>query len=405
MIWIVSWRNVWRNKLRSSLVILAITLGILAGVFTVSFYKGMAVQRVKTVINTETSHIQIHNKSYMLNNDPIYYINNINEIIRTIKKIPEVKAVSKRLVSFSMCATAENVTGVKVTGIEPDNEIKLSDINTKIIKGSYFNGVPRNPIIIGNKLAHELKVKVGSKIVITFQDINGDIISEAFRIAGIFKTNNTIFDKTNVFVRFSDLKRIINFPDNTSHEIAVKLNDIDNTNVVKRKLTSKFNKLDISTWDELKPELAYMSDITNFYMYIFVVIILLALCFGIINTMLMAVLERVKEIGMLMAIGMNKIKIFFMIMLETIFLTVTGGILGLITGYFISKYFETTPINLSMYSKALSNFGYDSLVYTEINIKMIIIITIMIIITGIIAAIYPAIKALSNKPVEALKTE
>ncbi len=405
MIWIISWRNVWRNKLRSSLVILAVTIGIIAGVFTVSFYKGMTSQRVKSVINTETSHIQIHNKSYMLNNDPVYYINNTDNIIKTIKKLPEVKAVSKRLVSFSMCASAEKVAGVKVTGIEPDNEKKTSDINTKIIDGSYFTGIKRNPIIIGKKLAKELKVKVRSKIIITFQDINGNIISEAFRIAGIFETNNTIFDKTNAFVGFSDLKRIIDFSDNSSHEIAIVFNNIDNTNEVKQKLADKFNTLDISTWNELKPELAYMSDISDFYMYIFVVIILLALCFGIVNTMLMAVLERVKEFGMLMAIGMNKIKVFFMIMLETIFLSMIGGILGIVTGFLISKYFETNPINLSMYSKALSSFGYDSLIYTQINIKMIIIITIMIILTGIIAAIYPAIKALSNKPVEALKTE
>jgi ABC-type antimicrobial peptide transport system permease subunit len=151
--------------------------------------------------------------------------------------------------------------------------------------------------------------------------------------------------------------------------------------------------------------MSLLTDSMDQYMYIFILIILLGLCFGIINTMLMAVLERTKEIGMLMAIGMNKRRIFSMIILESVMLTVTGGIFGIGLGTLITKFFETTPINLSMFSQGLESFGYAAVVYTSLKPKMIVIISILVIITGILSAIYPARKALKLNPAEATRTD
>ena len=137
----------------------------------------------------------------------------------------------------------------------------------------------------------------------------------------------------------------------------------------------------------------------------FILIILLGLCFGIINTMLMAVLERTKEIGMLMAIGMNKRRIFSMIILESVMLTVTGGIFGIGLGALITKFFETTPINLSMFSEGLESYGYAAVVYTSLKPEMLVIISILVVITGLLSAIYPARKALKLNPAEATRTD
>jgi ABC-type antimicrobial peptide transport system permease subunit len=140
-------------------------------------------------------------------------------------------------------------------------------------------------------------------------------------------------------------------------------------------------------------------------MYIFIMIILLALCFGIINTMLMAVLERVKEIGMLMAVGMNRRKVFMMIILESIMLTFSGGLLGIILGTAVTKYFETTPIDVSMFSEGLEKFGFGSQIYTSLQPDTLVTIGFLVIITGILSAIYPARKALKLNPAEATRSE
>ena len=140
-------------------------------------------------------------------------------------------------------------------------------------------------------------------------------------------------------------------------------------------------------------------------MYIFILIILMGLCFGIINTMLMAVLERVKEIGMLMAVGMNKRRIFLMIILESVMLTLTGGIFGIFIGSGITKFFETTPIDVSMFSEGLGKYGFATQIYTSLRTDTLVTITILVIITGLISAVYPARKALKLNPAEATRTD
>jgi len=127
--------------------------------------------------------------------------------------------------------------------------------------------------------------------------------------------------------------------------------------------------------------------------------------FGIINTMLMVVLERIKEIGMLMAIGMNRMRVFMMIVLESIFLSLTGGVIGVLLGAGISKYFETHRIDLSMWGEVYKDLGYDPYVYTSLQFPLLVNVTILVIITGIIASLYPAYKALQNDPADALRIE
>lgn len=142
----------------------------------------------------------------------------------------------------------------------------------------------------------------------------------------------------------------------------------------------------------------------NQYMYIFLIVILIALCFGIINTMMMVIMERVHELGMLMAIGMNRLRVFTMIMLETVFLSLTGGITGIIIGYAVTKYFETAGINLFFWKEAFAEIGFSALVYPVIDSKTMIVTAILVIMAGIISALYPAYKALKLNPSEAIRT-
>ncbi len=175
--------------------------------------------------------------------------------------------------------------------------------------------------------------------------------------------------------------------------------------VVDDQLKSQLPDLQVENWKEISPEMSYMTEVMGLYNYIFIVIILFALLFGIINTMLMVVLERRKELGMLLAIGMSKGRVFSMIMLETVLLSLTGGILGILMGWAVSGYFGKNPINLSRWGEGYAQLGYDTIVYTTIEPSQFIVVTIMVIFTGIIAALYPAYKALRYDPAEALRIE
>jgi putative ABC transport system permease protein len=407
MIWLISWRNVWRNKLRSSVVIIAVSLGVFAGVFSMAFYKGMAIQRIKSAIKTEVSHIQLHTAAYEKADEIDKTLDSADTRLSFILTQTGVEAASKRLIVNAIINSAEKGGGIRLFGVDRENEAKVTDIKNRLVEGNYLEDLKRGkPIVIGKKLAIKLGVKVGSKLVIGMLDSKGQPVYQQFRVGGIFKTVNNVYDETLAFIAYEDLRQIAGLPEGSAHELAVYMSGTENSTLLANLLKSNFPNLDVKEWNEILPELGYLSESMDFFMYIFIIIILLALGFGIVNTMLMVVLERIHELGMLMAVGMNKIKVFKMIMLETIFLSLTGGIFGIILGSVIASVYKTRGIDLSgLYGDGFGAIGYDSVIYTVVQVDMIIGITILVILTGIIASVFPAVKALGLNPAEAIRTD
>lgn len=405
MLFSISWRNIWRNKVRSLVIIFSIALGIFAGVTATAFMKGMVEQRIQKVIKTELSYIQIHKEGFRQNSDFKSFIPDAGNLVTEIRKLPHVTDVSKRIVVQSMIASAETATGVLIAGIDPEQEPNVTNINERIIEGEYFEGIKKNPVIIGKKLAEKLDVKVRNKLVITLQDTANNVISGLFRVAGIFSTNDNMYDESHVFVRYNDLQKLAELPNGVAHEIAINIDDNENLSTVEDAVTKLAVGYEVLDWKSLRPEMNYLTEAMDLYMYIFIIIILLALLFGIINTMLMVVMERTKEIGMLMAIGMNKTRIFTMIVLESTLLSLTGGVVGIIIGSLFSKWKSIEPFDLSMWAQGYEQLGYDAYVYLSLEPMMLVNITVLVIITGVIAALYPAYKALKNDPADALRME
>ncbi len=406
MLWKISWRNVWRNKLRSMVVILAVALGLYGGVFMMGLMNGMVLQQISNSINNEISDIQIHNPKFLYNEVDISAIYNADEKIKEIKKLPGVTAVCKRTKSTAMANTAITGTGIKINGIIPQDEKKVTDIYKHIIDGSYFEKKIRNsPAVISKKLSDKLKAGMGNKFVVTIQSLNGEMTYGLFRVVGIYKTSNSVFDEMNVFVKSSDLNSLIGFdPANTS-EIAIRTENSDMAFQVADKLKAEFPTLSVQDWKEIKPSLVMMKTMMTQFGYWLLIIILFALIFGIINAMLMVILERTKEIGMLMAIGMNRVRVFNMIMLETIFLSVTGGVIGVVLSVVTISLTGKYGINFASMAQGLESMGYSSYVYPVVNPGFYVELTILVIITAIIASIWPARKALKLNPAEAIRQE
>jgi len=401
----ISWKNVWRNRTRSLIIMIAILLGIFGGLFLMAFMQGMTDQRLTAALKTEVSHIQIHTSVYLENNDFNKYMTDIAPIKERLQNDERIQGFSSRIVINSLASTAETGAGVRITGVDPENEIIVTDVNTKIIDGAYFEGIKRKPIVIGEKLAKKLKARVRSKIVLQMQDTLGHTFPSAFRVAGIYKTTNTAFDEMNVFVRNTDLIELTGFTENQAHEIAIYMHDRDNIDLLDAELEKIYPALAIETWEEGNAILAYMSEAMDQYMIIFILIILFALFFGIANTMLMAILERRKELGMLMAIGMKRFRVFRMIMYETIFLSLVGALLGIIIAFLTIAYFAKKGLDLSIWSEGLESIGYDPIVYLNLDTAYITQIVVMVVVTGILASILPAIKALKLNPADALRID
>ena len=401
MIWIVAWRNVWRNPGRSLVVIASIIIGIWALVFLVAFSNGFLNGYLDNAIKYEFSNLQIHHPDFKKDYDIKYTIENGDAMVEEIGKMEEIKAVSGRSLSNGMISSTRKATGIQIIGIDPGQESAINQLDELVAEGTYFEKIKRNPVLIGEKLAEELKVSVRSKVVLTFHDADGNITAGSFRVEGIIKSTAIKLNQGSAFVRRSDLNKLLEIPD-AMHQISIVSVDSENDNLLKTKLTELYPNFQTETWRELAPGLNFMLQWFKSSLRILIAIIMIALAFGIVNTMLMAVLERFKELGMLMAIGMNKSRIFIMIVLETFFLALVGGPLGMLAGYLHVSYLSSSGMDLSDYSKGLESMGYQSVIYPNVETFIYWEMTLAVLITAFVGAMYPAYKAMNMNPIEAL---
>lgn len=244
-----------------------------------------------------------------------------------------------------------------------------------------------------------------ARLTLTFLDSQNNQTGGRFRIVGLYDVSNSIYEGFQIFVREDELHKLTGIPGNVSHQVIVRVKDVDNTMEIAGKIKSLCPDLEVMTWQKIQPDLAMMSELTAIMYAFFMSIILAALAFGIVNTMLMVVLERTKELGMLTAIGMNKKKVFRMIMTESVLLSLTGGVVGMILSKILILVTARTGINLSSMQEGFEQMGFSPHIYPEIATKYFILVAIMIIITGILASVYPALKALRLDPADALRTE
>ena len=396
----LAWKNIWRNKVRSGVILTAIALGLFSGTYFSSFMSGWMISSVNNDIENHISHFQIHDTAFIANSD----INAFFDKNRVEAKISESSfdkdvKVSYRLKLNGMLASATNVAGVFAKAVNPEDEKAVSKISRQIPDslGSFLPEDARMPIVISKKIAENLKVKLKSKIIFTFADSNGEMQSLAFRVSGIYKTTNAILDETEVFVRYDDVFAFTGLPENSIHEVAIRVKDLETCDLISPQIKSAFPGLDLKNWKEISPTLAMGLEYTNFSALLILGIFLLALSFGIINTMLMAVLERKRELEMLGAIGMSKGRIFNMIMLETVFLTLVGSFAGMILGLLAILPSINSGIDLTfLMADNFEEFGFGSMVFPVLNVRMFVQITVLVIIMGILSAVYPAIKALKR---------
>jgi putative ABC transport system permease protein len=398
----LAWKNVWRSKRRSLVLIAAIALGVWGSLFASGIMYGMTDQMVKTAIATRLGSIQIHRAGFLEDKQIGDTIPNIDGLMGFLRQQPFTREAVRRMVIGGMVSSPTNSQGVEILGIEVDSERRATDVAARVVGGTYF-GAYREPVLIGQDLADKLGLKVGSKLVLTFQGPDESIVSGAFRICGIFRTASSAFDQTTVFVRAKDLMSITG-PGAGYHEVAVLLKPGSDLEASAMKIRQAYPGLSTETWRQLAPELSYLAGITARMLYIFLAVITVGLLFGVTNTMLMSLLDRTREFGVLVALGMDPRRLFGLLALEALWLCGLGGAAGIAAGHLTVAHLGRRGLDLSMFAKGLSAFGIGNRLYTSVPSNVYAALTLLVMATAFLSAVFPGIKATRLDPAKAMRT-
>lgn len=401
----LSGRNIGRSRVRSGVVMASVVLAAWCGTFVLAFYNGFSQQYVRQQLSTFIPHILLETAAFYEDPVPEAMLPNPEALLREIEQTGFVAGSSARIRLTGLAASASSSYGTILLGVDPERERTVSALEAYLVAGTWFSGTTRNPVVVGQQLATRLNVQERSRIVVTFQRTDGTLTSASFRVAGIVDAPMSMYNDGLVIARRSDVASLAG-SDAMVHEIALALPEYSTADSAAAQIRTLIadSTIRVSAWGERSPELRYLGEVTTTSMYVIMAIFILALCFGIVNTMLMAVLERTPELGMLRAIGMTRRQAFAMILTETLLLSLAGAPLGLLLGYLTNTALADRGLNLSAFSEGLSAYGMGSVVYPELPLLHYAGIGALIAIGAMLAALIPARKALQIVPLPATLT-
>jgi len=399
-----AWRNVWRNKRRTAIILAAVIIGIWSMILLGSLMRGIAVGMIQNGIATLTGHLQIHHNGYRNDPDIQNSISDPNLVVEAIRnKLPVGALWSLRVRVNAVASNARHSSGVTLVGIDPAAEARISFIGSAMSQGRYLNPDDKSGIIVGKALLDKFETKLGRKLVLMSQDTNREIASRAFRIVGTFQAEMESTEKQYVFVNRAESQKMLKLKNGISEISIIFPGHPDNPDAVqalKRALSSQ--NLEVHTWRELLPfQMAYLKILDGF-MWIWYLVVFVAMGFGIVNTTLMAVYERMREFGLLKALGMKPWWILREVLTEALLLLTTGMAIGNFLGFICIYALGTSGIDLSALAAGAEYAGMTRVIYPAVEIKDVLMSNFIVLFLGILVSAYPAIKAARFTPLEAL---
>jgi len=386
-------------------MVTAVVVGVWSMICLGALMRGMVDQMIRNGISTLTGHLQIHSKGYR--EDPVVE-NSISDPERVLSLLKERLPVgalwTTRVRVSAVVANARHSSGVTLVGIMPDQEAEVSFIYQAVSEGRYLGSGDRNGILLGEALADKFETRLGRKLVLMSQDASGEIASRAFRIVGIFKAEMEATEEQYVFVKLSSAQEMLKMGEGIS-EISIMLSERKSVGQVAEVLRGALDPsiYDVHTWEEVLPMVAAIQKLYDWFIFIWYLVVFIAMGFGIVNTTLMAVFERIREFGLLKALGMRPGRIVKGVLTETSFLLLVGMMIGNIVGFVTIALLSDMGIDLSALAEGLEYAGMSRTIFPVIMAKDVIVANLVVLFLGLTVSVYPAVKAARFRPVQAMR--
>ncbi|MEX2208299.1 MAG: ABC transporter permease [Myxococcota bacterium] len=410
-LFVIAWRNLLRGWRRSAVVLVAITVGLSACLLLVGWSNGLVRQMVDNAVSTRLGHLAVLASGYQKNPDVQRNLPDSGRaIVEALERFPGAHA-SPRLVGDGLLQSARRSSRVVLVGVDPLREQRVSILSRALVEGKLpvplvTTGSRRLPgIAIGAAMAERLRVKLGDKVVV---HAPGEVGLGAFRVSGIFRSSSSEFDRSHAYLRLEDAQRLLSVPDRVT-EVAVLLDDPDRLPELHATARAALAAalpdaaLDVLTWKEREPRMAALLGLMADMTWVIYGAVFVAMAFGIANALLMMVYERIREFGMLRALGLQSSRLLALVLLESIVMTVAGTLIGLAVGVPIVLWLGEVGIDLTRFADGLTEFGIGTTVYTRIERRDLILPVVVALITAVLAALWPAWKAVRLRPAEAIR--
>jgi ABC-type lipoprotein release transport system permease subunit len=396
----MAWRDLGRNRRRSFFSALAVGLGLALLLFLAAFIQGEMTASINTSIKLMSGHLQVRANSYDEVKTSLKWadlVENPQQIADQIAGLEPVKAASPRLYASGIVGVGDETSGVRVIGIDPNSEASLP-YKEGLLSGDWLSPDDREGLLLGKALTDKLGLKVGDPVNLSVNTSNGDVASQTFTLRGIFSTQAYAFDSANALLPLAKAQAITQ-ADNHASTIFILLKDMNQIDAVAPALQS--SALKVLTWKNMNELLLLVEQLANSYMVFFYLIVLGISATVVINTLIMSVFERTREIGILTAIGMRSRRIMGMFLAESSLLAVGGIVLGLILGIILIGILAR--VGFPVGQMKITGFILTDRIFPVLTLKDTINLSVLALIITLLAGIYPAWLASHMEPVEALR--
>jgi len=396
----MAYRNLGRHRRRTFLSALALAMGTALLMFIAAFFQGEMRSSMETTLRLNTGHLQVKNANYDPDKLSVaweYLIENPEQVAAQIETLDQVQTATPRLFASGIVSSADESIGVQIMGIIPDSSAN-DPYRNGLVSGEFLTADDREGIVIGYPLAESLGLKVGDQLNLLVNTSEGNVDEQKFTVRGIFSTGTTAYDKGIVFLPLAKAQAFSGASNHASM-IFILLKDREQADAVAAAIQGEGYQ--VKTWRELNELLVLINDFSNAYLTIINLIILGVTATVIVNTLLMSVFERTREIGILSAIGMKGRQIIALFLAEASLLALGGITFGALAGWAISAYFGKVGVffgDLGMSQDMLLN----DRIYTELTLDSAINLIVTAFIITLLASLYPARMASRMEPVEAL---
>ncbi len=402
MIWRLAFRGLFRNPRRTSVVLATVAIGIAGSSLAIALNSGMAVQMVKTAIATELGHLQIHAAGFEA--DPELRLLLLDGGVRVASAVEDaegVQAWAPRIRGQGLMNSPRASVGVRVIAVAPRVEPQVSAYASSLVEGTWL-GDSRGRAVMGVDLARRLRVGIGDKVVLTVQDLGGDLTGQALRVQGLFRTPSRVVNEATVLVRIDEAQQLFGLGRGVS-EIVVIADRAQLVASLREGLAAALGPAaEVRSWRELQPLLVYMIAVMDQVAWVIYAGVFIAMAFGIANVLLMSIYERTREIGMMMAMGMRPSRVVLSVMVESLVVTGAGLGSGLAAGL-LGVWLLRDGLDLSLYAEGLASFGVGSVIVPVVRSNDLLAPAVMALVAAVLASSWPAIRAARLRPAEALR--